>query len=204
MGAKDIAIEGNFNNVRVSKKNQHVWASDLLGHSYNVSKLSVKIAIACGIEEQRELSLIRYLALLHDVGKIKISNSILGKPTFLTHEEKEIIKTHTIHSARFVYSHFKFAEPSERRRYAKIVRSHHENWDGTGYPLGVKEDKIPIESRIISITDVYEAITHPRVYRQSIIDEPFSVLEDYVGTKFDPYIFERLKKTGFNKIFDCR
>ena len=116
-------------------------------------------------------ALITNAAALHDIGKIGIDEKILNKPGKLTKEEFEIMKTHTLIGAKMVEHLEAFREePFVKVTYA-ICRWHHERWDGRGYPDGLKGDAIPISAQIVSIADVYDALTSKRVYKDAFAHE---------------------------------
>ena len=110
----------------------------------------------------KKLKDLKVAALLHDIGKISIPREILNKPGKLTPEEFEIVKKHTILSDNIIKS---FEELAHLRPFIKF---HHEKIDGSGYPFGLKGEDIPIQSRIISIADIFEALTGDRPYREPL------------------------------------
>ena len=126
-------------------------------------------------------------ALLHDIGKLAISNSILDKPAKLTEDEFATIKTHASHSENIIRGVPAFAD------MASIAGGHHERLDGKGYPRGLTADQIPQETRIVSVADVFDALTADRPYRKAM---PVSVALDIMakdcGTAFDLNCFESL------------
>lgn len=125
---------------------------------------------------------------LHDVGKIFISDSILRKPGKLTTEEFEDIKIHTHIGKQIVEKVEILAMESEFLRYAKIfAASHHEKWDGTGYPHGLKGTDIPLLGRVMAIADVYDALVSVRPYKNSYThEEAVEIIKEGSGTQFDP------------------
>ena len=150
------------------------------GHSSRVAEYSKKIAEQVGKNPQ-ECEEIYYAALLHDVGKIGISRSILNKNGKLTKEEYEVIKEHPDIGAQILSS------ISESPYLSIGARSHHERYDGRGYPQGLKGDDIPEIARIIAVADAYDAMTSSRSYRETIPQQV--VREEFVkglGTQFDP------------------
>ena len=151
-----------------------------LGHSERVTDYSVNIAKKMGLAST-QVELIRYAGLLHDLGKIGISDSILLKPDKLSPEEFEEIKSHPTKSESIIkmITFLKDALP--------IVRHHHEYYDGKGYPDGLKEYEIPIESRILAVADAFDAMTSDRPYRKAMKkDEAHSILKRFSGQQFDP------------------
>lgn len=138
-------------------------------------------------------ALITNAAALHDIGKIGIDEKILNKPGKLTKEEFEIMKTHTLIGAKMVEHLEAFREePFVKVTYA-ICRWHHERWDGRGYPDGLKGDAIPISAQIVSIADVYDALTSKRVYKDAFAHEKaiWMILNGECGL-FNPLLLDCL------------
>ena len=134
------------------------------------------------ISELDELILV---ATLHDIGKIGICEDILLKTSALTNEEFEIMKTHTEKGYRIINA------SSELDTVAKGVLTHHERWDGKGYPLGLKEEEIPLLSRIINIADSFDVMTNNRPYKNAMSkNEAIKELKRCAGTQFDPTLVQ--------------
>ncbi|MBN2299744.1 MAG: PAS domain S-box protein [Acholeplasmataceae bacterium] len=151
-------------------------------HSERVSKISLSIGQALNLSD-RELRELEMAGLYHDIGKIAIPDSILKKPAKLTDAEYNVIKTHT----EVGYQILRAAD--EYSDLAEYARSHHERWDGKGYPQGLKALDIPLFSRIIAVADSFEAMTADRPYRKKMSDE--EAIKEIVrcsGTQFDPEI----------------
>jgi putative two-component system response regulator len=128
---------------------------------------------------------IRLAAPMHDVGKIGVPDAILQKPGKLTPEEYEIMQSHAVIGARLLSG----SESPMLQMAERIALCHHERWDGTGYPAGLWGEAIPECARIVAIVDVYDALTHDRVYRQALPeDEALAILERGRGTHFDPFL----------------
>lgn len=172
-----------------------VEAKDLYtrGHSERVRKYALSIAKRI-IHGSDELSLetLEYAAILHDIGKIGISEAILHKPGRLTENEFAVIQTHSAIGANII-------EPiSLLKDAALIVRHHHERWDGGGYPAGFREEGIPLGSRIIAIADTFDAMTSNRPYRKALSEEvALNEIIKNKGKQFDPelaHIFVRIYK----------
>ncbi len=168
-----------------------VWASeyrddDTGEHIKRIGLFSAALAEALGWSQQ-EIDDIRVSAPMHDVGKIGISDTILLKPGKLTDEEFEKIKTHTtIGGSILGGSGISLLDLAQT-----IALYHHERWDGTGYPSKLKGEDIPAVARIVSITDVYDALVYDRVYRPAFSEEKaVSIMQEGAGTQFDPTIFE--------------
>lgn len=129
-------------------------------------------------------------SLLHDIGKVSIPDAILNKPGKLTTEEFEIIKTHTtagyetLMSLRDKYEYSLFINLG-----VEIAKSHHERWDGKGYPEGLKGKEIPLAARIVSVIDVYDALISERVYKEAFSKEKsIGIIKQGLGTQFDPVV----------------
>ncbi len=131
-------------------------------------------------KEMNELSL---LALLHDIGKVCINPNILQKPGSLTSVEWEEMKLHTELGCRIVQAIPGLA------KVADLILSHHERWDGNGYPRGLKGEEIPLQCRILAVADAFDAMTNDRVYRKALNrEEAILEIERNAGTQFDPEI----------------
>jgi response regulator RpfG family c-di-GMP phosphodiesterase len=153
-------------------------------HSTRVSRYAMSIAreIGCSQEEIDELNV---SGNLHDIGKIGIPDSILLKPGRLTDEEYEVIKKHPVIGSNII-GHFNMWSLEE-----KIIRHHHERWDGKGYPDNMKEKEIPFLSRILSVSDVYDALTSDRSYRKRMQEDvALNIIIENAGSQFDPEIVD--------------
>jgi HD-GYP domain-containing protein (c-di-GMP phosphodiesterase class II) len=151
-------------------------------HIKRTGLLSELLARAAGWSEA-EAEVIRLAAPMHDVGKIGIPDAILQKPGKLTPAEFEIMKTHTEIGARMLDG----SQSAILAMAREIALCHHEHWDGTGYPRGLSGLAIPEPARILSIVDVYDAMTHSRVYRAAVPeDEILTLMTQGAGTRFDP------------------
>ncbi len=158
------------------------------GHSSRVRQYSVWIGEHLELSPY-ELRILSYGALIHDVGKIGIPDEILLKPALLSPAEFETIKLHTIHGANIVSNIDLF------RDCVPIVRWHHERLDGSGYPDGLSGDDIPFLARVVAVTDVFDAMTSNRSYRQEVgRDEAFDVMaQDVAEGRLDAIAFEALR-----------
>ncbi len=153
------------------------------GHSRRVTSLCLRLAKAVGIDNPKDLEYIRWGALLHDIGKIGIPNKILNKQAKLTDIERKEIEKHPSLGVELIKD-IPFMKPA-----VSIISSHHENWDGTGYPEGLSKNAIPIEARIFSIVDNWDALTNDRPYRPAWPkDKAKSYINEQSGEKFDPQI----------------
>lgn len=139
-----------------------------------------------------DVNLLLQSCQLHDVGKISISDSILKKNEKLNDEEFEEMKKHTIFGEKIIEKIEELAKGSDFLNYAKIfAASHHEKWDGTGYPRGLKGLEIPLLGRIMAIIDVYDALTSERPYKKAFThEEAVKIIKESSGIQFDPAIVE--------------
>jgi putative nucleotidyltransferase with HDIG domain len=150
------------------------------GHANRVLDYSVKLAKEIGLSDEKVQN-IRTAALLHDIGKIAINDSILNKSSKLTSEEYAEIMKHPSVGAEIVSKMDFF------KNIKGIVRYHHERYDGKGYPDGLVGDDIPLEACILAIADAYDAMTSDRPYRQALAkDEALKEIENNAGTQFHP------------------
>ncbi|MDR0347033.1 MAG: response regulator [Coriobacteriales bacterium] len=133
---------------------------------------------------------------LHDLGKLAMPDNVLLKPGKLTEEEFAIIKTHPIHGSKMLSQAIeKMGEDSLLRIAFEIVYGHHEKWDGSGYPNGIKGDKIPLSARISAVADVFDALTSSRPYKRAWTPrEAFQLIYADAGKHFDPYLTEIVKR----------
>jgi putative nucleotidyltransferase with HDIG domain len=157
-------------------------------HSQRVSRYAVRLARAMGLPED-DVERIRVGALMHDIGKIGISGSIIRKPGKLSPEERIKMQRHSMVSADII-------EPLEiLGESAEMVRHHHENWDGTGYPSGLSGEEIPLGSRIILVADAFDALITDRPYRRGASrSEALDVIRKHSGTQFDPAVVRALER----------
>jgi len=153
-------------------------------HSSRTTAYAVKISKAMQLS-RAEIDCLKVAGYLHDIGKIGIPDSILLKPASLTKEEYEMIKMHPV-IADDILSHISMWEKEKG-----IIRAHHERWDGKGYPDGLAGTDIPLLSRILSVADVYDALTSDRAYRSKMThEEAVKIITENAGTQFDPEIVE--------------
>jgi putative nucleotidyltransferase with HDIG domain len=154
------------------------------GHTQRVTEMTVRLARSMGVSEA-DLMHIRRGALLHDIGKMGIPDSILLKPGPLTDEERDVMQRHPVYAYELL-SPIAFLKPA-----LDIPYCHHEKWDGTGYPRGLKGEQIPLAARIFTVVDVWDALCSDRPYRQGWPEE--RVLEHIAslsGSQFDPSVVE--------------
>ncbi len=156
------------------------------GHSLRVSQLSCLLAAGMKLSND-EIERIRIGALLHDIGKIGVSDTVLQKPGRLTAEEFALVKEHPVTGRRILEGVQGFAP------FLGAVELHHENWDGTGYPKGLAGEAVPIDARIIHVADAYDAMTTDRSYRSGMKHErAMAILREYAGTQFDPVVVKAM------------
>ncbi len=156
------------------------------GHSQRVTEMTMRLARFLGIKDA-ELVHLRRGALLHDIGKMGIPDSILLKPGPLTEEEWEIMKQHPVY-AKEMLSSIPFLSPA-----LEIPYHHHERWDGSGYPLGLKGRAIPLPARIFAVVDVWDALTSDRPYRKRWTQvETLDYIQAQSGIQFDPIVVTTL------------
>src|SRR5438128_927559 len=149
------------------------------GHSERVSRFSVAIALGMGLSPD-ETEKIRISALLHDVGKIGIDDNVLKKPAALTDEEFEIMKTHPQKGYKIM------SQVPAMREFLPGMYMHHEMINGQGYPQGLTGDQIPLQARIVSVADTFDAMTTERPYQQAMdLETALTRLKSFVGTRYD-------------------
>ena len=135
-----------------------------MGHGHRVQCYASQIGRALGLSEE-EIRQIELAALLHDVGKIGVPEEILNKPSSLTSEEYDLIKKHPLYSKQIVEQISAFSD------LVQLIYAHHENHNGTGYPLGLSYPEIPLGSQIIQVADAFDAMTSERPYRKPLSQE---------------------------------
>jgi putative nucleotidyltransferase with HDIG domain len=157
------------------------------GHIRRVQHHTQAVAAALGVTDARELKAIEAGALLHDIGKLAVPDYILNKPSALTPAEFEIIKRHPSMGARILTA-VEFPYP-----IVPIVRHHHEQWDGRGYPDGLVGSEIPLGARILAVVDCFDALTSDRPYRPRLSDDQaIAILRSRKGTFYDPSVVEKM------------
>ena len=169
------------------------------GHSERVVSYSMRLGREYGLDSERTKSL-EFGSLLHDIGKIGVPDLILRKPAKLTSEEWVLMRQHPLHGQQILRG-IEFLEGA-----ACVVAQHHEKWDGSGYPLGLRAEEIDVCARIFSVADAFDAITSNRVYRKG---KPYEVaaeeLDAWAGKQFDPEVvaaFHRVPQQDWDDLRD--
>jgi len=175
--ARDLQIEGWLDELDSRTR-------ETTDHIYRVADGTVALAAMAGICES-DIVQIRRGALLHDIGKIGIPDAILMKPGKLTAKEWEIVRKHPVYAYELLY-------PVEHLRSSlPIPYSHHEKWDGTGYPRGLKREQIPLPARLFAIVDVWERLSCDRVYGKAWPQEKITqYMQEQSGLHFDPEVVD--------------
>lgn len=154
------------------------------GHSEHVSEITSNIVKLMFPEKYPNVTTVKIAGLIHDIGKIGINENILNKPTILTEAEFIMIKHHTVLGEKLI-------KPlALGSLWCEAILYHHENFDGSGYPYGLKGEQIPLIARIIRIADVFDALTSQRPYREALkLEKAFEIMKKN-HNHFDPEIFE--------------
>jgi putative nucleotidyltransferase with HDIG domain len=154
------------------------------GHTQRVTELTLRLSRAMGVPEA-DLVHIRRGALLHDIGKMAISDNVLNKPGPLTAEEMEVMRRHPVYAYELLYP-IAYARPA-----LDIPYCHHEKWDGTGYPRGLRAEQIPFAARIFAVVDVWDALCHDRPYHPAWTEaKARDHIRDNSGRHFDPRVVD--------------
>src|SRR5689334_1271876 len=171
--------------------------SETHGHSERVVTYSLRLGREYGLSSE-EMKALEFGSLLHDIGKIGVPDSILRKPAKLTEEEWVRMREHPLHGQQILRG-IEFLQGA-----ARVVAQHHEKWDGTGYPLGLRREEIDINARIFAVADAFDAITSDRVYRRGKSYEAAAQeLDDWAGRQFDPKVveaFHRVPKEDWEEL----
>ena len=164
-----------------------------LGHTRQVTEITISLAKVMGVSIPDQVHL-RRGALLHDIGKVGIPESILIKTGELTSEEWKIIRQHPVHAYDLLFP-IALLHPA-----IDIPYCHHERWDGSGYPQGLKEEKIPLAARIFAVVDVWDALTSDRPYRRAWPEQKaINHLREQEGKHFDPAVVSVFMNTSVRK-----
>ena len=175
--AYDETIEGWVRALALRDRNTE-------GHSLRLVELSLKVARELGLGGE-DLVHLRRGALLHDIGKLAVADAILFKPGALTPTERKYLELHTQFGYEFL-APISFLKPA-----AEIAYCHHENWDGSGYPRGLKGENIPLLARIVSVCNVFDVLASDQPYRAAWDNKnALRYIEEKAGKQFDPKIVE--------------
>ena len=156
-------------------------------HIRRVAEYSRLLAYYHEAVSEEDAQIIYHASPMHDIGKMAIPEAILHKKGALTEEEFVIMKTHTTKA----HEYLKFANRSIMKAADIIAHEHHEKWNGKGYPRGLKGEEIHIYGRIVALADVFDALTHKRVYKDEWkVEDAITYIVDHKGTQFDPYLIE--------------
>jgi putative two-component system response regulator len=168
-------------------------------HTERVARTAALLAGNLGLDIETTET-IKRAAPLHDVGKIGIPDEILLKPDKLTAEEFELIKTHTVIGGRILCeSNFPILKVA-----TEIAFTHHERWDGNGYPAGLKGEEIPIAGRIVALADAFDAMTHARPYKSAFsVEHAVAEIQRCSGAQFDPRIVEAFMTLDHHPLVDA-
>jgi putative nucleotidyltransferase with HDIG domain len=171
--------------------------SETHGHSERVVSYSLRLGREYGLNSE-QMKALEFGSLLHDIGKIGVPDSILRKPAKLTEEEWVRMREHPVHGQQILRG-IEFLQGA-----ARVVAQHHEQWNGTGYPLGLRGEEIDINARIFAVADAFDAITSDRVYRRGKSYEAAAQeLDDWAGRQFDPKVveaFHRVPKEDWEEL----
>ncbi len=161
-------------------------------HTQRVGMMAARLGRSFGLDDV-EVDLIRAAAPLHDIGKIAVPEHILLKPDRLTDEEYEVVKTHAALGARILEE----SRAPLFRTAERICRTHHERWDGTGYPDGLIGEDIPLAGRLVAVADVFDILVHERPYKDEMpVPDAAAELRRNAGTQFDPAVVDAFEELG--------
>ncbi|WP_430390273.1 HD-GYP domain-containing protein [Dyella sp. 20L07] len=192
-----MLLNGNEQSLRALVSAMDIRHKETRDHSERVMRMTVALARRVGLDGDA-LRHVRFGALLHDIGKLALPDAILIKPGPLTADETALMRTHPT-LGRDLLMRTAFLRPAIDIPYA-----HHERWDGTGYPRGLKGEEIPLAARIFSVVDVWDALSFPRVYKPAWPEQDvLEFLRNAAGSQLDPQIvalflehYDELKAVG--------
>lgn len=182
----DLLSQEHYETIKLLARASEYKDEDTGDHIKRIERITKLLAEELGYSEN-QAEMFAKASILHDIGKLSVDDYILRKPAKLSEEEFAVIKRHTINGAKILEGHSYFALEKE------IAMYHHEKWDGTGYPKGLKGEEIPIGARIVAIADVYDALTHERPYKEAWSQEKtLAFFHEQSGKHFDPKLVEIL------------
>jgi HD-GYP domain-containing protein (c-di-GMP phosphodiesterase class II) len=163
---------------------------DTGGHAGRIGPLVRRLAALAGLSAER-CDVICTASVLHDIGKVAVPDSVLHKPGPLTPRERRLMEGHTVIGCRLLDG----SGTELLQTAAEIALSHHEHFDGNGYPEGLTGDDIPLEARIVALVDVYDALTSDRCYRPAYSeDEALEIMRADRGLRFDPALYDLFER----------
>jgi response regulator RpfG family c-di-GMP phosphodiesterase len=192
-GIKALLLDNDLNDLLISEDFEKLISSDIGADNHETREHTLRIAHYCkvlakavGLNEKLQ-DLAFYASQFHDVGKVDIADEILLKPKKLSNDEFEIIKTH----ARVGYDMLKYTQSGYLKAAAIICYSHHEKFDGSGYPIGLSGEAIPVLGRIVAVADVFDALTQERSYNELwSVEDACQLLIAEKGKHFDPVLVD--------------
>ena len=186
-------------NLKINIVDLRTYDDYTFSHSINVSVLSVVVGAVLGLDKY-QLNELALGALIHDIGKVFCDKNIINKPARLTPEEYEEVKLHTVRGYNYL-----FTSDNIPLNAKLAVLSHHEKYNGLGYPENKSKEDIPLFGRIISVVDVYDALTSDRSYRKAMLpSQAFEYILSGYNTMFDPAVVEAfIKKVAFYPVGTC-
>jgi hypothetical protein len=197
LAAQTVARRRDLESIRIEMLRRLALAAEYRDdntreHTERVAALAARLGQRLGLSELA-VTHIRHAAPLHDLGKIAIPDSILLKPGRLANAEFEVVKTHAEAGARVLAE----AESELLEVAENIARSHHERWDGTGYPDGLSGADIPLVGRLVHVADVFDILVHERPYKEAFsVDDAAAEIAGGAGTQFDPEVVEAFADLG--------
>jgi len=160
--------------------------TDTAAHIHRMSRYSAILAEGLGLSPD-EVEVLRYASPMHDIGKLGVPDAILMKPGKLTPQEFKEIQKHTLYGAKILEN----AKAGLLQASEVIAITHHEKWDGTGYPKGLKGEQIPLTGRIVALADVFDALTSKRCYKPAFsLEQSLDIVKEGAGTHFDPKVVQ--------------
>jgi HD-GYP domain-containing protein (c-di-GMP phosphodiesterase class II) len=197
LAAQTVARRRDLEAIRIEMLHRLALAAEYRDdntpeHTQRVAALAARLGQRLGLSELA-VTHVRHAAPLHDVGKIAIPDSILLKPGKLTEAEFEVVKTHAEAGARVLAE----AESELLEVAESIARSHHERWDGSGYPDGLAGANIPLVGRLVHVADVFDVLVHERPYKEAFsVEDAAAEIRAGAGTQFDPEVVEAFAELG--------